>query len=166
MIAAGAVRAAGDWLRLRDDGIHDPENPAIKVLQEPEEALGGLPPDAVGNMVRWVKALEEGYIQPRTNIEADTEIRVLDLDIVMKTTGDAAWVVFPHKPHSEWLDCSNCHDAIFEAKAGATPVTMLAILAGEYCGRCHGAVSFPLTECRRCHSLKAGSPMPAGAVSD
>ncbi|MBW2389390.1 MAG: hypothetical protein JRG89_13260 [Deltaproteobacteria bacterium] len=144
---------AGDWLPLSEDGIHDPENPAIAVLQEPREALSVLPPDAVGNQVRWVTALREGYIEPRSSIHAGTEIRVLELDVLMKRTGDTRWVLFPHKPHTEWLDCSNCHDQIFAAKAGATPITMLAILTGRYCGRCHGAVSFPLTECARCHSV-------------
>ena len=47
--------------------------------------------------------------------------------------------------HTEWLDCTNCHDKLFLPKAGATPVNMFAVLQGEYCGRCHGAVSFPLT---------------------
>jgi hypothetical protein len=30
---------------------------------------------------------------------------------------------------------------------------MLAILEGEQCGQCHGAVAFPLTECTRCHAI-------------
>jgi hypothetical protein len=30
---------------------------------------------------------------------------------------------------------------------------MNQILHGEQCGLCHGAVSFPLTECNRCHSV-------------
>ena len=162
LLAAGPVRASGDWLRLAADGIHDPTNPAIKVLQEPAEAFATLPPDAVGNQVSWVEALEEGLIEPRASIDPGTEVRLLDLDIVMKGTGDAAWVLFPHQPHTEWLDCSNCHDQIFASKAGGTPMTMLAILEGRYCGRCHGAVSFPLTECGRCHNVSVGSVLPAG----
>ena len=78
---------------------------------------------------------------------------ILDSNVLMKHTGDAPYVLFPHKPHTQWLDCGNCHEEIFKSKAGATPVNMLAILQGEYCGRCHGAVSFPLTECNRCHSV-------------
>jgi len=162
LVAAGTVRAAGDWLLLAEDGLHDPANPALEALQEPSEALAALPPDAVGNQVRWVKALADGYIEPRSSIDPGTEIRTLDLDILMKRTGDAAWVLFPHKLHTEWLDCSNCHDQIFASKAGGTPMTMLAILEGRYCGRCHGAVSFPLTECARCHSVSVGSVLPAG----
>ena len=34
----GAVVGAGNWQPLRDDGLHDPSNPAIEVLQEPGEA--------------------------------------------------------------------------------------------------------------------------------
>ena len=147
-----AVRAA-DWKPLEADGIHDPENPALEVLQQPAEALSLLPADTAGNKVRWVDALRDGYINPRTNVYPETKVQILDLDILMKNTGNAAYVRFPHRPHTEWLDCANCHDKIFPAKAGATPMTMLDILAGEYCGQCHGAVSFPLTECDRCHSV-------------
>lgn len=145
------------WKPLVEDGIHDPENPAISLLQEPAEALSVLPTDSAGNQVRWVRALKEGYIQPRTNIFPETKIEVLDLDIIMPRTGSAKYVRFPHRAHTEWLDCSNCHDAIFATKAGATPVTMLQILSGEYCGRCHGAVAFPLTECDRCHSVSTNA---------
>ena len=144
-----------DWLPLAEDGIHDPDNPALDVLQEPAEALSQLPRDDanIGNKVRWMKALSEGYIEPRSNIYPDTEIEVLDLDILMKNTGSAAYVLFPHDKHTLWLDCSNCHDEIFASKAGETPMNMLMILSGEYCGRCHGAVAFPLTACKRCHSV-------------
>ena len=159
---ASEAATAGDWVRLEADGIHDPTNPALQVLQQPAEALSLLPEDSVGNQVRWVRALAGGYIEPRTHLLPGIEIRVLDLDIILKGTGDAAWVRFPHRPHTEWLDCSNCHDKIFAAKTGATPITMFAILSGEYCGRCHGAVSFPLTECSRCHSVPVGSPVGAG----
>ncbi|MCG7982950.1 MAG: cytochrome c3 family protein [Candidatus Thiodiazotropha lotti] len=145
------------WKSISDDGIHDPDNPALSLLQEPVTALSILPIDTAGNQVLWVRALQEGYIEPRTNIYPDTNIEVLDLDIIMPRTGSAKYVRFPHRAHTEWLDCSNCHDAIFKAKAGATPVTMLQILSGEYCGRCHGAVAFPLTECDRCHSVSSSA---------
>jgi c(7)-type cytochrome triheme protein len=64
-------------------------------------------------------------------------------------------VRFPHRQHTEWLDCSNCHEKLFISKAGANKgVNMFQVLQGEYCGLCHGAVSFPLTECKRCHSVE------------
>jgi c(7)-type cytochrome triheme protein len=141
------------WKSLRADGIHDPESPAVGILQEPEAALNTLSSDHVGNKVRWVDALEKGYITPRTNILPGTHVEVLDQDILMEDTAGMPIVLFPHRLHTEWLDCANCHDAIFERKAGATAVNMFSILQGNHCGQCHGAVAFPLTECQRCHSV-------------
>lgn len=152
-LCAGSGGAAAEWVPLAEDGIHDPTNPALHLLQEPGEALSQFPPDKVGNNVRWVSALRDGYIQPRTNIHPETVVNLLDKDVIMKRTGSANFVRFPHLEHTEWLDCSNCHDHLFAREAGKTPMTMLAILSGEYCGRCHGAVAFPLTECNRCHSI-------------
>ena len=154
-MVAGLAWGAGTQLPLAKDQIHDPANPAIKLLQEPSEALANLPPDAVGNRVRWVQALEKGLIAPRASILPGTEVKVLDQDVIMPRTGEMFMVRFPHKQHTEWLDCSNCHEKLFKSKAGATTtVNMFEILQGEYCGVCHGAVAFPLTECRRCHSVE------------
>ena len=71
----------------------------------------------------------------------------------MEKTGEMPLVLFPHRPHTEWLDCSNCHDKIFVEKVGANQINMFTILSGQHCGQCHGAVAFPLTECNRCHSV-------------
>ena len=154
---AGTAWGAAEWNDLTQDDIHDPTNPALEVMQNPGEVLSQLPLDEgweVGNKIRWVQALEEGYIEPRTNIFPETKIKVLDLDILMKNTGSANYVLFPHKPHTLWLDCENCHDQLFPEKAGGTQgMSMLMILSGEFCGRCHGAVSFPLLICNRCHSV-------------
>lgn len=155
LVAGVAWAAPGDHLPLTNDGVHDPAGPAIKLLQEPSEALSKLPPDVVGNQVRWVKALEQGLITPRANILPDTTIRVLDLDVILPRTAEMPMVRFPHKQHTEWLDCSNCHEKLFKSKTGATTgLNMFQILQGEYCGLCHGAVAFPLTECKRCHSVE------------
>jgi c(7)-type cytochrome triheme protein len=156
LVSISAVALAQDtrvWKKLSEDGLHDPDIEALSLMQEPEAALGELPYDYVGNKVKWVQALAEGYIEPRTNIYPGTEIRISNLDIVMGNTGEAGLVLFPHRQHTEWLDCSNCHDGIFVEKVDANPISMLSILNGEYCGVCHGAVSFPLVECNRCHSI-------------
>jgi len=154
LLMFGIVYAqATGWKPLAEDGLHDPENPAISLLQEPAEALSQLPPDTVGNKVLWNQALREQYIQPRTNIYPETKIEIIDMDIVMENTGEMPMVLFPHRPHTEWLDCSNCHDKIFVKQVGANAINMFTILSGEHCGQCHGAVSFPLTECKRCHSV-------------
>jgi c(7)-type cytochrome triheme protein len=161
LLGAGLAAAAAKWTPLALDGVHDPTSPAIGVLQEPAEALSTLPPDTAGNQVLWVRALDEGHINPRTNILPETKVNLRTTDILLKNTGEAALVRFPHRQHTAWLDCSNCHDQLFQQTAGATKLSMFRILQGESCGLCHGAVAFPLTECGRCHSVLRGSPEAA-----
>ena len=148
---------ARKWKSLTEDGLHDLDNPAISSLQHPAEALRLLPSSTSGNQVDWVKALRDGYIRPRTQLRSTTKVQTLDTNILMTRTAEMPYVRFPHLTHTEWLECGNCHESLFKSKAGATPINMFAILQGEYCGRCHGAVSFPLTECNRCHSVPRSS---------
>lgn len=154
---------ARQWLPLAKDGIHDPTNPGLSRLQEPGQALSRLAPDSAGNQVRWVQALEQGQIEPRANIRPGTKVEVKDGDILLNLRGGTPIVRFPHRQHTLWLDCSNCHDHLFKAKAGENRFSMMAILQGEQCGVCHGAVAFPLTECNRCHSVprRASSALPS-----
>ncbi len=144
---------ASEWKALKEDGLHDPQNSSLQWLQYPADALRRMPSDSAGNKVDWVRAFEDGYIRPRSSLSGTEETEQLDTEIIMNDTGSLPRVLFPHKQHTRWLDCENCHEKIFKSKAGATPVTMSKILEGEYCGVCHGAVSFPLTECNRCHSV-------------
>jgi len=83
----------------------------------------------------------------------------MDLDIVRPVKASVPDVVFPHRQHTEWLFCSNCHPAIFIPQKGANQINMSAILLGQKCGVCHGKVSFPITtkSCKKCHS----KPKPA-----
>lgn len=161
LIAAEITRS---WLPLASDGIHDPAGPALRLLQEPAVALSRLPADRVGNQVDWVAALEKGHINPRTNILPETRVRVLDADILLNLRGGTPIVRFPHRQHTLWLDCSNCHEHLFKSKAGANKFSMERILRGEQCGVCHGAVSFPLTACARCHNTPHDKPVPAAAA--
>ena len=135
------------------DGIHDPSSPGTGSLQPPRDSFSGLPKGSSGNYVDWVKALEKGDIAPRfdRNDPAADPI-VMDLNIVREVKGSMPDVVYPHKQHTEWLDCSNCHPAIFIPQKGANNISMASILLGEQCGVCHGKVALPVAECRRCHS--------------
>ncbi len=146
------------WVPLAKDGIHDPTGPAINELQEPQVVLSQLPhrgAQGVGNQVRWVDALESGAINPRrSRLLPEPKVPVLDMDVLLDLGGSMRIVRFPHKAHTEWLGCDNCHDEIFKPKIGSNPLQMFMILNGEQCGRCHGAVSFPVTECPICHSVK------------
>lgn len=153
-LPVGWVMAAATWAPLAKDGIHDPANPAVTVLQEPKEAFSNMPRDEFGNFVSWVKALQEGYIAPRSSRSGEGKDNILDLDVLLPDTGAIPMVRFPHKAHTEWLDCSNCHDHIFKPKAGSNPISMGPILDGKFCGLCHGKVAFPLTACKKCHSVE------------
>jgi c(7)-type cytochrome triheme protein len=152
------------WLPLAKDGVHDPKSPALAVLQQPAEALAPLPRDTAGNLVDWVKAIESGAINPRTNLLPETVVRLREDDIIVSKFGSMDAVKFPHRAHTLWLDCANCHEKLFKSKAGANRLSMQRILDGEQCGVCHGAVAFPLTECRRCHNTSNASLMKPRAA--
>jgi c(7)-type cytochrome triheme protein len=137
------------------DGIHDPANDGTQVLQPPMSAFDRMPKATSGNRVNWVQALEQKKIDPRWDKgDPKAEPVVMDLNIVREVKGSMPDVVYPHKQHTEWLDCSNCHPAIFVPQKGANQISMAAILLGQKCGVCHGKVAFPVSECRLCHSKK------------
>jgi c(7)-type cytochrome triheme protein len=164
--AAWAQAAAPDerrWAPLARDGLHDPKSPALRELQQPREALAPLPPDGAGNQVNWVEALRRGAINPRSSLRPEAQMRLRETDVYLNLRGSVPIVRFPHREHTEWLDCSNCHERLFLSEAGATPMSKLRILRGELCGQCHGAVAFPLTECARCHNTPRAGSGTAGA---
>jgi len=138
---------------IAEDGIHDPSSEAVNILQQPYEAMDGFPRDSQG-IIDWVKALESGIINPRKSVDGEGDMFVADFDIIFRNTASMPNVRFPHRQHTEWLTCANCHPLIFIPQKGANPVSMSAIIQGEYCGVCHGKVAFPPTmNCGRCHSV-------------
>ncbi len=138
-----------------EDGIHDPDNGGTFQLQSPREGFAGFVKGIGGNRIDWVQTLSDGIINPRYDrIDPNKRPFVMDLDIVREVKGSMPDVVYPHKQHTEWLDCSNCHPDIFIPKKGANQISMAAILMGQKCGVCHGKVAFPVTDCKRCHSSK------------
>lgn len=150
------MKSADDWNPApAEDGIHDPDNEGTYLLQSPREGMAGFANSISGNRVDWVKTLSDGTIAPRYDrIDPNKRPFVMDLNIVREVKGSMPDVVYPHKQHTEWLDCSNCHPDIFIPKKGANQISMAAILLGQKCGVCHGKVAFPVTECKRCHSSK------------
>ncbi|MDH5611785.1 MAG: hypothetical protein OEY66_04950 [Gammaproteobacteria bacterium] len=140
---------------IKDDGIHDANNPGAVLLQNPQEAFSDLPIAKGGNSVDWVKAVELGKIKPRSDLyNPDAVPLVMDLNIIREVKGSMPDVVFPHKQHTEVLDCTNCHPGIFVPQKGANNMSMAKNLMGEMCGVCHGKVAFPLSRCTSCHSQK------------
>ena len=143
-----------------EDGIHDEEGEGAYILQAPREAFASLSKSSSGNRVDWVKSLNTNKINPRYDrLDPTKKAFVMDLNIVREVKGSMPNVVYPHKEHTQWLDCSNCHPDIFIPKKGANQISMAAILMGEKCGVCHGKVAFPVSECRKCHSQKKKKPL-------
>jgi len=145
-----------------ESGIHDPSNDMTLQLQPPAVAFAELPKSMAGNRVDWVKSLDAKAITPRWDrLDPAASAIVMDLNIVREVKGSMPDVVYPHKQHTEWLDCSNCHPAIFVPQKGANQISMASILLGQKCGVCHGKVAFPVSECRLCHSKKKTEAMVA-----
>jgi len=153
----------------RPPGYKPPAKPAL-AKTDPNQAaktlflrdwngiLKTLPKDAF-SAVNWVKALEDGVISPKPGLDPGSpEQPVLPMDIELQPPAQPLFkVIFPHKQHTEWLACYNCHPKIFQMQKGADPITMEKILTGEYCGRCHSKVAFDVpTGCPRCHLALAG----------
>lgn len=133
--------------------LHDPQNPDFSRLQKMEEATRDLPYDTVG-FPDWMRALREGSITPRSDVSGKGSMEILDMDIIMKNTKEMPYVRFPHRSHTLWLACSNCHPAPFKPIAGSSAIQMADIFRGQYCGMCHDRVAFvTFFSCSRCHSV-------------
>jgi c(7)-type cytochrome triheme protein len=141
-----------------------PKPPPVVVVPEkpakPDWAAlyAKLPRDEQGE-VNWVRALDEKRISPKPGLAPDAEgWEPLDLDLEFVPEGMPDFkVVFPHKPHTQWLGCANCHAGLFEMEKGKAAMSMEKLNEGAYCGLCHGKVAAPdLNTCKRCHVAMPG----------
>ena len=166
-------KAYGSGLETHPDAIATTGLPAEQ-LTNWRDFLELMPKDGAG-AIDWVRAVKEGVLAPRAQHPAapppkapfglDTLAQVVNtsgenpllLDLTMLLEQDVTIVPednpffevrFPHSSHLLWLNCSSCHPWIL----GKRGVGMEAILDGDYCGKCHGRVSYlPETGCSRCH---------------
>lgn len=144
------VPPKGDWRPSEE-----PRKPIERATRW-DDAAKLLPVTAGGP--DWVKALAEDVIAPRPGVgakAADQPVFPLTIDRV-PVDQPIFKVVFPHEAHTAWLGCDNCHPDRFQMQAGATPINMGLIYAGQACGACHGKVAFPPTACGRCHPAMGG----------
>lgn len=134
--------------------IEDQPDPTLSPDEEEHPLAFDYLPKAKMGYVDWVAAIKEGVIKPKDSLDPNAvTMQAISFDVIFKVNvSGLPDVVFPHLPHTLWLDCRNCHPGIFLMQAGANPVTMAKILKGEFCGRCHGIVAFPISDCFRCHS--------------
>lgn len=140
---------------LKEDGIHDPANKELGKLKEPTKELQHLDKTYSGNFVDWGSSLKKGLIKPQYDSKDPSKQALpMDLNIVFAVKGSIGNVLFPHSAHLQWLECDNCHTAIFLPQKGANKISMNMILRGQSCGVCHGSVAFPVNDCERCHSQK------------
>jgi c(7)-type cytochrome triheme protein len=112
-----------------------------------------LPPDEFGNEIDWSEMIRRGQVQPAHFLVEEPPEKNFDKTLLL----EAAWgrippAVFPHKEHTQWVDCDTCHPDLFSVKKDSTEhFTMSRILKGEFCGYCHMKVAFPMDACERCH---------------
>lgn len=116
-----------------------------------------------GDRIDWVASLRKGAVKPRNYLKSESREPPFDRELSL----EAEWVkfppaIFPHKAHTEWLSCSNCHPDIFNIKKKTTlHFSMPLLLKGEFCGVCHLGVAFPMNDCKRCHpAFSAEQAMP------
>ena len=141
-------------------GLGDPSKPpsvAYKAGQgwHPQAlSAAGLPKDKYG-LVDWAKLVRENIIKPKPALDPNAdEMPPLAMDVVISAKGDFVNdVLYPHEMHTYWLKCEVCHPKIFVPAKGQNNMTMVGIVQGKWCGRCHGKVAFPLTDCNRCHTV-------------
>ena len=116
-----------------------------------------LPKERFGNGIDWEKSEELGLIAPADYLSGVSIPRSSlpvqkDFALSPKVEGMPD-IVFSHKKHTVWNGCELCHPEIFRGvKKGDTQYSMVDISEGKFCGACHTAVAFPLTDCQRCHS--------------
>jgi len=128
-----------------------PGPPYNKQNSNPHVVMESIPKEATG-VEDWVKAFKENKIKPHESLDLTKPlVPPFNFDVEIPAVGSMPNVIFPHFPHTFWLDCSNCHPGIFMMKKGGNPISMVKIVNGEFCGRCHGRVAFPIANCTRCH---------------
>jgi c(7)-type cytochrome triheme protein len=116
-----------------------------------------MPRERGGNGINWEKAEEDGLLKLTDYVEGVSTRRPpmsnqKDFAIGAKVEG-VPEIIFSHKKHTVWNGCELCHPDIFVGvKKGTEKYSMIDLFAGKYCGACHGKVSFPQSDCRRCHT--------------
>jgi len=116
-----------------------------------------MPAAVYGNKIDWMKAEDEGKIKLTDTLPGISVVQ----NATMKNNRDEPRqpklpglpdIIFSHSKHVVWSGCGMCHPDTFAIETGKTKMNMKEIVAGEFCGRCHGTVAFPLNDCLRCHS--------------
>ncbi|MEE8317105.1 MAG: c(7)-type cytochrome triheme domain-containing protein [Syntrophobacteria bacterium] len=128
------------------------ERPPIEKTLVWKESEKLLPKDGLGE-VDWMEALRKGIIKPESSAEGAGDHFVFKFNFHFSGPPGLLGAYFPHSVHTQWLTCESCHPVIFPQRG--TQLSMAKILSGEYCGKCHTKVAFPIAKgCKRCHVKK------------
>lgn len=126
----------------------------------PEKAI---PLDRFG-FIDWIKLRDMKVIKPVISLSKDFKEEIRETAILFeaesKSTKD---VVFDHKIHTWWHNCSTCHPRIFKEELGGNDVRMIYNAEGKYCGECHSRVAFTFADCLKCHKVPK-EKKPDGAM--
>jgi len=115
---------------------------------------GRLPVDRFG-FIDWLDMKRSGVFKPIHSLDENYEPEVRDNVILFESKSKAKNILFSHNVHSSWIKCSSCHPEVF-AESLTNNVKMVRMSKGQYCGHCHGKVSFTFADCTRCHIQEKG----------
>ncbi len=113
-----------------------------------------LPVDRFG-FIDWLNMKKAGVFEPIHSLDANYKPETRDNMILFESKSKAKNVLFSHDVHSSWIKCSSCHPEVF-SETLTNNVKMVRMSKGQYCGHCHGKVSFTFADCTRCHIQEKG----------
>ena len=116
---------------------------------------GRIPVDRFG-FIDWLELKESNVFNPIHSLNKDFNNEVRDNKILFKSKSKLKNVLFDHKVHSTWINCSSCHPEVFRESL-ENNVKMKRMSKGKFCGYCHGKVSFTFADCKRCHNQEKGT---------
>lgn len=176
-----AFSSTGDCKRCHVAGLPEAEKLVdikkvdMKAVKEAADRIGSvfnpealpnktIPLDRFGNIDWTLMREKKAFVPLKSAIDAPPKDEIRENTILFEPTMTyITKVVFDHKTHSSQIKCAVCHPSIFKEELGANPVTMIEMSKGNFCGYCHGKVSFKFADCNRCHT-KAMNESAGSAV--
>jgi len=113
-----------------------------------------IPVDKYG-FIDWLNMKERGIFKPIHSLDKDYIPETRDNTILFESKSKVKNVLFSHDIHSTWIKCSSCHPEVFSEDL-KNNVKMVRMSKGQFCGHCHGKVSFTFADCLRCHVQEKG----------
>ncbi len=147
------------------DKLHNAKRVDHKAIKEVAKKVGAewnfdklpngqLPVDRFG-FIDWLNMKKVGVFKPIHSLNENYKPETRDNIILFESKSKAKNVLFSHDVHSSWIKCSSCHPEVF-TKTLTNNVKMVRMSKGQYCGHCHGKVSFTFADCTRCHMQEKG----------